>query len=271
MLGHVGLGEDGYPEEQRGIADQRQGHAQGQSAEAETEAAVVHPAQAREHFQRPAQQRNNQRIEPDCRAGGQAGEHAATVGLLPIQRTNHRRGQLSDGGEGDLADCSQRCRGAEQAVADIGEQQDHDDADATYREHPVTERLERALGFLAAQQPGQQHVVGNHGRQCDAGDDYHAGCRRGAADEGEQGEPGMQFGQRQADDEGIRRYASGQQHLSRQRDRDHEYRGEYQIEREHPAGQAEVARLDVLYHRNVKLPWQADDRHHRDGGLDQHG
>nr|GEZ17028.1 putative ABC transporter, ATP-binding protein [Tanacetum cinerariifolium] len=53
---------------------------------------------------------------------------------------------------------------SQQAVADVGEQQDDHDADPAHRQHPVTERFERALGGFAPQQPGQQHVVGHHVR-----------------------------------------------------------------------------------------------------------
>ncbi len=81
----------------------------------------------------------------------------------------------------------------------------------------------------------------------------------------------MQFGQRQADHEGVRSDARRQQHLPGKRDRHDEHGGQHQVEREYPARQAEVARLDVFHYRNVKLPRQTDDRHHRDGGLDQHG
>ena len=108
VFGDMCLTQDRHPEEQCRIAHQRQGHAKGQAAEAEAQAAVVHPAQPGEHVQRPAQQGQDQRIEPDCRTGGQAGEHASAVGLFPIQCADHRRCQLGDSGEGDLADGSQR-------------------------------------------------------------------------------------------------------------------------------------------------------------------
>jgi len=134
----------------------------------------------------------------------------------------------------------------------------------------VAEGLEGAFGFLAAQQPRQQHVVGNHGGKRHAGDDHHAGRRRSTADEGQQREPGMQLGQRQAEDERVRSDARRQQHLTGEGDRHDEHGGQHEVEREHPASQAEVARLDVFHYRDVELPRQADDRHHRHGGLNQH-
>ncbi len=104
VLGDTGLGQDRDPEEQRRVAHQRQRDPERQPADAEPRAATVHPVQPREHLQRPAQHRQDQRVEPDRRTGGEAGEHAAPVGLLPVERADHRRSQLGDRGKGDLAD-----------------------------------------------------------------------------------------------------------------------------------------------------------------------
>ncbi|MNE72899.1 hypothetical protein D3C77_688160 [compost metagenome] len=79
----------------------------------------------------------------------------------------------------------------------------------------------------------------------------------------------MRFGQRQADDVRVGNH-TWQQHLSGQGNRHHEQRGEDQVSREYPAGQAQILRLDVLDHGDMELPWQADDRHHRHAGLDDH-
>jgi len=150
VLGHARLRQYRDPEEQRGVAQQREHHAECQCAGIEGQVGGVHPLQAREHFQRPAEQRQDQRIEPDQRAGGEAGEYAAAVRLFPVQRADHRRGQLGEGGEGDLADGRQARGAAQQPVTDVCQQQDHDDGDAADREHPVAEGLEGLLGFLAA-------------------------------------------------------------------------------------------------------------------------
>ena len=215
--------------------------------------------------------RQHQGVEPQENASGQAGEHAATVGLLPIQRAKHGRGELGHSGKGDLADGRQASGGPQQAVADIGQQQDHHDGYPAYRKHPVAERFERPLGVVAAQQPGQQHVVGHHGRQRHGLDDHHAGGRRGTADERQQGKARVRLGQRQADDERVGDHRAGQQHLPGQGNRHHEQRGQCQVHREYPARQAQVLRFDVLDHGNVELPGQADDCHHRHGGLHHHG
>ena len=92
----------------------------------------------------------HQGVEPQEDARCQACEHAAAVGLLPVQRAQHGRGQLGHGREGDLADGGQACRGAEQAIADIGQQQDDHDGHPAHREHPVTEGFERPFGIVAA-------------------------------------------------------------------------------------------------------------------------
>ncbi|MCY1517719.1 hypothetical protein D9M68_524160 [compost metagenome] len=200
VFGHAGAGEHRYPGEEDPVAGQGQHYALGQWIDGQVQGVVHHPGQAREVLQRPAQatrhHRQHQGVGPERGAGGEAGEHAATVGLFPEQRADHRRAELGDGGEGDLADGRQARGGTQQAVADVTQQDDHHDAHPAYREHPVAEHLEGTLGVLPAQQPGQQHVVGDHGRQRHGFDDHHAGGRRGAADEGQQRQGRMGLGQR---------------------------------------------------------------------------
>ncbi|RMV42175.1 hypothetical protein ALP11_05692 [Pseudomonas syringae pv. papulans] len=58
--------------------------------------------------------------------------------------------------------------------------------------------------------------------------------------------------------------------MSGQRNRHHEQRSQRQIGREHPFGEIQVLRLDVLDHRHVELTGQADNRHHRHAGLHEH-
>jgi len=145
----------------------------------------VQPRQPREVAQVPTKavsdDRQYQGVKPDKGACRQPGKHPAAVGLLPVQGAEHGRGQLSDGSEGDLADGGEAGGGAQQAVADIGQKQNHHNRYATYREHPVAKHFKRALGVFVPQQPRQQHVVGNHGRQRNTGHDHHAGGRRRAA------------------------------------------------------------------------------------------
>ncbi|MNF73289.1 hypothetical protein D3C84_552860 [compost metagenome] len=226
VLGDTGAGEQRDPGEEEPVAGQRQHHALGQGLDRQVQGVVHQPGQAGEIFQRPAQaaghHRQYQGVGPECGAGGEAGEHATAVGLLPEQRADHRRTELGDGGEGDLADGRQARGGAQQAVADVAEQDDHDDAYPAHRKHPVAEHLEGPLGVLPAQQPGQQHVVGDHGGERHGFDDDHAGGGRGAADEGQQRQGRVGFGQGQTDDEGVGDHAAGQQHLSGQRDGHHE-------------------------------------------------
>lgn len=276
VLGHAGAREHRDQAEQGEVADQRDQHALGQRLDRQAEGIACQPGQAGDALQRPAEalghHRQDQRIGPQQRAGGEAGEDPAAVGLFPVQRADHRRAELGDGGEGDLADGRQAGAGAEQAVGHVGEQQDHRDAHPAYGQQPVTEGLEGPFGVLfpASQQPRQEHVVGDHGRQRDAGDDDHSGGGRGAANECQQGQRRVRLGQRQADDEGVRHYPGGQVQLAGEGDRHHEQRGQHQVDGEHPARQVEVARLDVLHHGDVELPRQAHDRGHRHAGLQQH-
>ncbi|PBJ16725.1 hypothetical protein BSG18_57260 [Pseudomonas ogarae] len=235
----------------------------------------MQPGQARETTERPAQavggDRQHQSVEPQEDPHGEAGEHTATVGLFPVQRAEHGRGQLGHRGEGDLADGGQARRRTQQAVADVGQQQDHDDAHPSHREHPLTEHFEGPFGIVAAQQPRQQHVVGHHGGQRHTRDDHHAGGRRGAANERQHGQGRMGLGQRQADNERVRQYRAGQHHLPGEGDGHHEQRGQGQVGGEYPLGQAQVLGIDVFHHGHMELPRQADDRHHRHPGLHHHG
>jgi len=80
----------------------------------------------------------------------------------------------------------------------------------------------------------------------------------------------MGFGHGQADHVGVRQYGAGQQHLAAESDGDDEQSGEDQVGGEYPLGYAQVLRVDVLYHRHMKLSGQADDRHHRYAGLHHH-
>ncbi|MNM82234.1 hypothetical protein D3C81_942590 [compost metagenome] len=200
MLRHAGTREDRNPGEQGEVAGQRQHHPLSQRGNRQVQRVAVQPGQPWKQVQRPTQavggDRQHQGVEPEKDPGSQAGEHTATVGLLPVQGAEHSRGQLRYGGKGDLADGCQARRGTEQAVADVGQQQDDNDGHSAYREHPVAEHFERPLGVVAAQQPGQQHVVGDHGRQCHRFNDHHAGGGRSAADERQQCQGRMRFGQR---------------------------------------------------------------------------
>ncbi|MNZ58058.1 hypothetical protein D3C78_760570 [compost metagenome] len=274
VFGDAGAGEDRDPGEEDPVAGERQHHALGQGFDGQVQGVVHQPGQAGEVVQRPAQaaghHRQHQGVGPEGGAGGEAGEHATAVGLFPEQRADHRRTQLGDGGEGDLADGRQARGGTQQAITDVAQQDDHHDAHPAYREHPVAEHLEGTLGVLPAQQPGQQHVVGDHGGQRHGFDDHHAGGGRGAADEGQQRQGRVGLGQGQADDEGVRDHAAGQQHLSGQGDGHHEERGQGQVDGEDPARLAQVLGLDVFYHRDVELPGQADDGEHGHARLHQH-
>lgn len=192
VFGYPRAREPGNPGEQQEVAGQRQHHAASQRVDMQADRSVQQDAQPGEAVQRPTHatcdERQYQGVEPQRSPHDQAGEHAAAVGLLPHQGAEHRGRQLADGGERDLADGRQAGAFAEQAIADVGQQQDQHDADPARREHPVAEGLERAFGALAAQQPGQQHVVGNHGRQGHCLDDDHAGSGRRPTNEGQHGQ-----------------------------------------------------------------------------------
>ena len=274
VLRHAGARQYRYPGKQREVTGQRQHHALGQRGNRQTQRVAVQPCQPRKVAQVPAKtvgdDRQHQGVEPDKGARCQPGEHAATVGLLPVQGADHGRGQLSNRGKGNLANGGQAGGRAEQAVADIGQQQDHHNRYAAHREHPVAEHFKRALGVLVAQQPRQQHVVGNHGRQRNTGDDNHAGGRRRTANKGQQGQRRVRLGQWQADHEGVGQYRAGQQHLPGQGNGYHKQPGQNQVGRKHPFGQLQVLRLDVFNHGDMELTGQADNRHHRHASLDDH-
>ncbi|MNF63055.1 hypothetical protein D3C84_447470 [compost metagenome] len=80
----------------------------------------------------------------------------------------------------------------------------------------------------------------------------------------------MGLGQRQADDEGVRRHPGRQQHLPGQGNGHDEQRGEYQVGGEHPARQEQIPGLDIFHHGDMELPRQADDGDHRHARQGQH-
>ena len=274
VLGNPCARQHRHPHEEGEVTCQGEHGAQGQRGDRQPERVGVHPCQAGEKVERPAQtfrrHWQDQRVEPQESTGGQAGKHPTPVGLLPIEGAEHRRGQLGHSGKGDLADGRQAGGGAQQAVAHVRQQQDDHNAHPANRQHPVTEDFEWPLGAGSAQQPGQQHVVGNHGRQGDARYDDHASGRRCTANECQHGEGRMGLGHWQADHIGVRQHRAGQQHLAAQGDGHHKQCREDQISREHPLGQAQILGVDVLHHRHMKLSRQADDRHHGDAGLYHH-
>ncbi|MCY1397617.1 hypothetical protein D9M71_126270 [compost metagenome] len=274
VLGNPGARQHRDPGEQREVASQRQHHALGQRGDRQVQWIAVQPGQPRERVQGQAEaeggNRQDQGVEPQEGTCGEAGENAAAVGLFPVQRTEHGGGQLGHGSEGDLADGRQAGGRAQQAITDVGQQQNDHDADAAHRQHPLAEHFERALGVVATQQPGQQHVIGYHGRQRHAGHDHHAGGRRCATDKRQQGQRRMRLGQGQADDERVRQHRAGQHHLAGQGDRHDKQGGEGEVGREYPLGQAQILGIDVLDNGHVELPWQANDRHHRHTGLHHH-
>ncbi len=80
----------------------------------------------------------------------------------------------------------------------------------------------------------------------------------------------MGLGQWQADHERVGQHIAGQHHLTGEGDRDYKQCGQRQIGGEDPFRQTQILRVDVLHHGDVKLPRQADDRHHRHAGLHHH-
>src|SRR5690606_40428532 len=82
-----------------------------------------------------AQQRQYQQQEPQAHADEQPGINAGAVGMFPDQRTEHGRGQLGDGGKGDLPGIGQTDGGTDQPVDNIGQQQDDEDGTAAQVEH----------------------------------------------------------------------------------------------------------------------------------------
>ena len=134
----------------------------------------------------------------------------------------------------------------------------------------MAEQFERPLGVLFAPQQGRQdHVVADHGRECDGLDDDHAGGGRGTADERQQRQTGMSFGQRQVDHEGVRHHPAGQVQHAGQSNGDDEQRGENEVGRKHPAGHPQIPAVGVLHHGDVELARQAHQGGHGHAHLHQ--
>ncbi len=154
VLGHSRARQHRHPGEQRAVAGHRQHHALGHRRDRQVERVAVQPGEQWESAQRPAhamrRHRQHEGVEPNEDTGRQACKYTTPIGLLPVQRTEHGGSQLGDRGKGDLADGRQTGRRPEHPVADVGQQKNHHDADASDGKHPVTKRFERPFGVFAS-------------------------------------------------------------------------------------------------------------------------
>ena len=199
--------------------------------------------------------------DPAEEAGADPGDRSGRGRAAPEQAADQRRRELGDGGEGDQADGGEREGRGDDEVAEVGERHDPDDGDAAGGE-------ERRAGVRlpAGAQPGvageqrQDQVVGDHGAEGEGRDDDHAGRRREAAEEGDEGEHRPAELARDRDHEGVGlRAAVGEEREAGDRDRKHEEVDGDEVEREGPGGGADVVDVGVLHHRDVELARQAEE------------
>jgi hypothetical protein len=114
-----------------------------------------------------------------------------------------------------------------------------------------------------AQKQRHDEVVADHGRQCNRLDDDHPGGGREAPDEDHQREYGLLFLHRYREHEGVGIDASArEQQQPGERDGQHEYVDEQEVQREQPHRFPEVALVDVLHYQHLELPRQNDDGTH---------
>ena len=196
------------------VQAERQHHAVGQRViEAEAEQAMRRqPVDAQRpmvddlgrHQTRLCQCRHEQGPGPDREADIQADDDAEAVATLPVEATHQRGRELGDGGKRQQADGREGAVFGDQQIEAVGQRQDHHDGQTARQQHDMA--VVACLGIEPAQAEQQRNhdLVGDHDRDRDGGDDHHAGGGGEAADEGQQGQPGLVRRHRQCQHEAVR-------------------------------------------------------------------
>ncbi len=212
-----------------------------------------------------AQGRQQERVEPDDEAAGQARHDAVAVGALPVEAEHDAGGEVGDGAETDQADRGERQVSRDDALVGVARHQDHDHGGAAHEHHERAHvaRHARPPPRLPAQQVGHQQLVADHPRQRHAGHDHHRGRGRQAADEDEGRQPGLAVGERQLQHEEVGIDLRPQQQKAGGGDRHHEQVDQHQVGREQPARRPEARRMAVLDHGDMELARQAEEGHRR--------
>ena len=212
--------------------------------------------------------RHQQAVGPDQEAGVHADDHPQAVAALPVEAADQCRGELAGGGKGEHADGGQGGELADQVVEAVGHGQHRGDGHASRPQHQAAVVAGLGVEPAQAEQRRDDDLVGDHDRDRHGRDDHHAGGRREAADEGEQGEPGALGGHGQRQHVGVGLdVAVGEQGQAGGGQRQDEEGEDEQVEGEEPARLGRIVAVGVLHHRHVELARQAEYRQHRQQGL----
>ena len=145
-----------------------------------------------------------QRIKPDREAREQTRQRAGASAAFPEYATEYGRRELRHRGKRDQADRHQRVRFAGELVVQVTKQQDQHDGSAPYAQQQPG-KIAALVESQAAQSQQHRHhqIVAYHCGECDRLNNHHAGRRRQAADEHQQGEQLALLGHRQRKHEGV--------------------------------------------------------------------
>ena len=238
-------------------SEQRVRLEQGNSQRAVLDEALGDPTRAREG-------RQQERVDPHQESAGKPGEGAGLGGALPVDAADDRRHELHRRRERNEPDRHQRIGLADQANIGITEQHHENNRDAADHQQDACEvPALRQMQAADAQKQRHDEVVADHGRECNRLDDDHAGGGRKAPDEDDQREYGLLFLHRYREHEGVGIDASArEQQQPGERDGQHEYVDEQEVQREQPHRFPEVALVDVLHYQHLELSRQNDDGTH---------
>ena len=149
--------------------------------------------------------RQQQRVEPDGRSGGDARHGAPRRAALPHETAEEGGRELRNGSKGDEAHLRQRRRGADHPVIAIGECKHQHDGPAPDEHQAFAHVVVNGDALLVplAQQKRHDEVVADHDRQRDALHDHHGGGGGQSAEEGDHGEDLAAGVDRQRQHEGV--------------------------------------------------------------------
>ena len=200
-------------------------------------------------------------IGPQRSAGENAGNGAVRVGASPKEAAEKCRRELGDGDKGDKPDRGQSLAVAQRQVNTMAHGEHQEDHNPTDVQEQACHVLEHFVSPGArAQNGGDDDAVADHDGEGDRFDDDHGrGCRQ-AADVGQDGnEAGVELHRNGKDENVGLREGGRDQDDARSSNRHDEKVDQEQVQRQQPAGAADLVFRAVLDDRDVELARQDDD------------
>ena len=206
--------------------------------------------------------RQEQRVRPQHHTGDQPGQHAGASSAAPCHRADQTGRELRRRRKGQKPDLCQGLARPSFPVIDISEQQDNDDHNTPRRNDAGTGIAAQAGKAAGLHDRRNDQIIRHHGRECDGGNDHHAGGRRKPAQENHGREQTAPLLQRQIQHEQVRLRAWPEHGEARQRNRHDHQACEENVEREYPARHFQIVHTLALDHGDMELPRQTDDCGH---------